>query len=93
MEGLILLIYLAVLAITVIAGVKILTNAGYSGVWILIIFVPIVGFIMALVFAFSDWPVLQELRQLRASAGGSYGGYGSPGGFPPPAPPPPPISQ
>jgi len=90
MEALVLLIYLAVLAITIVAGVKILNNAGYSGVWILIIFVPVVGFVMALVFAFSDWPILQELRQLRASAGGSYG---SPGGYPPPAPPPPPIPQ
>ena len=87
MEGFILLLYLAILAITIIAGVKIITNAGYSGVWILMIFIPLVGFIMALVFAFADWPILQELRQLRASSGA----YGAPPG--PVPPPPPPAAQ
>jgi len=84
-EGFVLLLYLAILAITIIAGVKIVTNAGYSGLWILMIFIPLVGFIMALVFAFADWPILQELRQLRAASGA----YGPPPGAVPPTPPPP----
>ncbi|MDA8400796.1 MAG: hypothetical protein M0008_12305 [Actinomycetota bacterium] len=66
-------ISLFVTMITIIAGVKIIAKAGYSGWWILISFVPIVGTIMFFVFAFSDWPVRRELRALKGS--GVHAGY------------------
>jgi hypothetical protein len=54
--GVLVIIYLLVGVLSVIAWVKILNKAGYSGWWVLISLVPIVNFVMFLVFAFSDWP-------------------------------------
>lgn len=70
-------VYLAIAVISIIAAVKVVTKAGYSGWWVLVAFVPIVGLVMALVFAFADWPVLRELRALRAQVTSSSG-YRSP---------------
>jgi hypothetical protein len=95
--GVLLIIYLAGIVVSLIASVKILTKAGYSGWWVLIAFVPLVNFVMFLVFAFSDWP---SLRQQSAGYFGSpppgaawspspppSGGYLPPtGGYPPAAP-------
>ncbi|MDA8309897.1 MAG: DUF2510 domain-containing protein [Actinomycetota bacterium] len=78
--GVLLLVYAAIVVISIIAAVKVVTKAGYSGWWVLIAFVPLVGVIMALVFAFSDWPVLREVRALRAQVA-SYSGYGTPPGY------------
>ncbi|MGO9456999.1 MAG: DUF805 domain-containing protein [Acidimicrobiales bacterium] len=74
-----LLIYLAIAVLFIIAYVKILSKAGYSGWWVLIGLVPLVGAVMFLVFAFSKWPVQRELEALRAqmNAGSGYG-YGTP---------------
>ncbi len=35
---------------------RILTRAGYSRWWLLVLFVPFVNFIMWWVFAFANWP-------------------------------------
>ena len=73
--------------IGIIAAVKIVTKAGYSGWWILITFVPLVGAVFVLVFAFAKWPITSEVEMLRArfaSAGGyGPGGYGQPGRYGP----------
>jgi hypothetical protein len=98
--GLVLLvIYLAFLVIGIIAAVKVVTKAGYSGWWVLITLVPLVGFVFILIFAFSTWPMTRELELLRAQvhrgggAGvppgefGALGTYGTgPGGGPGPDP-------
>jgi hypothetical protein len=81
--GVLLFVYLAIAALGIIAAVKVVTKAGYSGWWILIAFVPIVGSIFALVFAFSTWPVTREVEMLRARlAGTGFGGPGESGGGP-----------
>jgi uncharacterized membrane protein YhaH (DUF805 family) len=54
------LIYLVALIVALVASAKVLTKAGYSGWWVLMVFVPIVNFVMFLVFAFSDWPALRN---------------------------------
>ncbi len=54
----------------IVAAVKIVTKAGYSGWWVLIALVPLGGAVMVLVFAFSKWPVTQEVETLRAQVGG-----------------------
>ncbi len=80
----------------VIAYVQIVRRAGYSGWWILVLLVPILNVVMLLMFAYKEWPIQRELRELRGWAnqiqrmpapGGysqdpSYGGYGpsTPGG-------------
>ena len=66
----VLVLYLALLILTIVASVKILTKAGYSGWWILIAIVPVVNMIMFFVFAFSEWPVLR--RQSAASRDRSW---------------------
>jgi uncharacterized membrane protein YhaH (DUF805 family) len=101
-SGLIVLIVLLVVlllytVLNIVAVVKIITKAGYSGAWFLIMLVPIVGTIMFYVFAFSKWPVIKRLEAIQRSgqfstgAGGPYGGpggqYGGPQG--PQGPPPP----
>jgi predicted PurR-regulated permease PerM len=40
-------------------GVRILRKAGYSGWWILLIFLPLVNFVAVWVFAYADWPRLR----------------------------------
>jgi Protein of unknown function (DUF2510) len=71
--GAFLFVYLAVAVVSIVAAVKVVTKAGYSGWWVLIAFVPLVGFVMTLVFAFSTWPVLREVESLRAQVRGGYG--------------------
>lgn len=42
--------------IVIIPFWKIVSKAGFSGAWCLLLFVPVVGFLMIWVFAFIDWP-------------------------------------
>jgi hypothetical protein len=84
--GVLVIIYLAVVGLFFVGWWQILSKAGYSGAWVFIALVPLVNIVMFFVFAFSDWPIRRELRQLRSSAQPPvYGGYGYP-----PVPPPPP---
>jgi uncharacterized membrane protein YhaH (DUF805 family) len=76
--GVLLFVYLAIAVLGIVAAVKIVTKAGYSGWWVLIAFIPIVGSIFVLIFAFSTWPVTQEVEMLKRQLGS--GGYGGPGG-------------
>ena len=73
-----LVIELGIGVLTIVAGVKVISKAGYSGWWILITLVPIVGFVMFLVFAFSKWPVQVRLETAERSrpSGGQMGPYG-----------------
>src|SRR2546421_6788687 len=82
----VLIIYLAFLVLGFVAGWKVLTKAGYSGWWVFITLVPLVGVIMFFVFAFSDWPILREVRRLRSSTTPPQQGQGW--GVPPIPPPP-----
>ena len=67
--------YLVIIVVMLVATAQILKKAGYSAWWVLVMFVPLVNIVMYLVFAFSEWPVRRQLRQLQ-------GGPGSPGGYP-----------
>jgi len=77
--GILLFVYLAIAVLSIVAAVKIVTKAGYSGWWVLIAFIPVVGSIFVLIFAFSTWPVTQEVETLKRQLGS--GGYGAPGGY------------
>jgi Protein of unknown function (DUF2510) len=76
----VLFIYLAIVVISILAAVKVVTKAGYSGWWVLITLVPVLNFVMLLVFAFSEWPVVREVKTLRAQLS-SWPGYGAPPGY------------
>jgi hypothetical protein len=52
--------------ITVWAYCKIFHKAGYHWALGLLALVPIANLIIILVLAFGDWPILKELRELKA---------------------------
>lgn len=56
---------LAAMLLALIIYAKLFSKAGYSGWLALLMFVPLVNLGMLLFLAFSDWPVLQELRRLQ----------------------------
>jgi len=68
--GVALALYLVVAVVFLVAYIRIIQKAGYSGWWILVGFVPILNVVMFLVFAFSTWPVVRERDALRS--GGMY---------------------
>jgi hypothetical protein len=94
---------LTFLVLFVIAWVKILNKAGYSGAWVLIGLIPFVNMIMFFVFAFSRWPALDRPSGFYNAPVFNPGGYQPPGSQPlggygaatwqsPVAPPPAPFS-
>jgi len=56
------LIYGAITVLMLIGSVAIVRKAGYSGWWVLSCLVPMLNIVMFLVFAFSDWPALNNAR-------------------------------
>jgi len=66
----------ALFVIYVVAYTNVISRAGYSRWWILIMLVPVVNLIMMLVFCFKEWPVTREVRELRAQLAASQRGYG-----------------
>jgi len=66
---------------------KIFEKTGNSGWLALLMFVPIANIAIILYLAFSDWPVLREVRDLRSRVGYGSSGYIPPAGtYAPPAP-------
>jgi len=57
---------LAFFVLGIIINWKIWSKAGFNGALSLLMFVPLLNFIMICVLAFSEWPVRRELEQLRA---------------------------
>ncbi len=47
---------------------RIFSRTGQPGALGLLMFIPVVGFIMMIVLAFGEWPVLRELMVLRNKA-------------------------
>ncbi len=64
-------VYLALGAIVLLSlsWFRIFDKAGYGG-WVgLLALIPGINLLMMTILAFSDWPVMVELRQLRARLG------------------------
>ena len=78
--------YIAVVAVLfviyIVAYTNVISRAGYSRWWILILLVPVVNLIMMLVFCFKEWPVTREVRELRAQLATAQRGYGAGTGYP-----------
>lgn len=49
--------------------VLIFRKAGYSGIQIILLFIPLVNVIVFVWFALSEWPVEKELKNLKALQG------------------------
>jgi len=60
-----LLVICAVVVVTIVAYWRIATKAGYSGVFSLLMLVPLANIVLLIYFAFTDWPIELELRHLR----------------------------
>jgi len=60
-----IVIAIAIFIFSIVMYWKIATKAGYNGALSLLLLVPIVNFLMLILFAFSEWPVEQEVRRLR----------------------------
>jgi hypothetical protein len=92
-------IVVAIVAVifSLVCQVKIITKAGYSGWYVLTGFVPILGFVMFLIFAFGKWPIQERLEAAERGTGRgypppSYSGSGGPGAEPGPGPGPGPMA-
>lgn len=85
--------YLVLLGFTIWAFTKIMGQAGYSGHWAWLyvgLIIPFVNFLVMIamivlyfMFAFKEWPVRRELRELRAWADEQYRRSGGGGAYPP----------
>jgi hypothetical protein len=78
-SGALLVVYLSILVLSFVAAVKVVTKAGYSGWWVLITFIPVIGTIFVFIFAFAPWPVTREVKMLRAQVAERRGYAGSRG--------------
>ena len=76
-----MVIILAAAALGVLIWGTIFKKAGYSFWMALLMIIPIANLVWFLVFAFSKWPIQQELEALRAQSGYPPSGYAG-GGFP-----------
>lgn len=58
------IVMLAFIAVTFVINWRIVSKAGYNGALSLLLLIPLVGWIMMVVFAFSKWPIEQRLETL-----------------------------
>jgi hypothetical protein len=65
----IIIIVLVLVLLKIICFWKIVSKAGYPGVLSLLTLLPLVNLIMFLVFAFAEWPVEKEVKQLKTLVG------------------------
>ncbi len=69
-----IVVFALLFVVMVTAYTNVISRAGYSRWWILILFVPVVDIVMILVFCFKEWPVTRQLREAQARAGQQYPG-------------------
>ena len=50
----------------VILMVLVFRKAGYSGLQIILLFIPVVNVILFIWFALTEWPIQKELKELKA---------------------------
>ena len=63
-----LLIILMMALIGVVPFYQIFKKAGYQGFFAVLMLIPLINLIMLFFLAFSDWPVLKQLRNFRQPA-------------------------
>ena len=64
-----MLVCLGLLILGLIINWVIAAKAGYSGALSLLMLIPLLNIIILLVFAFSEWPIQQQLREARMRSG------------------------
>lgn len=75
-----ILIAIAMFAFIFYVYYRIISKTGYSGWWVLSLFVPILPLVLLLLLAFKEWPIEERIRQLESNGHNSsgYGSYGTP---------------
>jgi uncharacterized membrane protein YhaH (DUF805 family) len=61
-----LVVMLVLFLISLIVAWRITVKAGYTGVLSLLLLIPVVNFVMLLIFAFSEWPIQAKLRAMKS---------------------------
>jgi uncharacterized membrane protein YhaH (DUF805 family) len=56
------IIGLIILLVYLLPIIKILHKAGYSGWWVILVFIPLINIIFLWVFAYADWPSLRAAQ-------------------------------
>lgn len=82
-------IYAVILAAVIYLYVRVIRKTGYSGWWVLALFVPFLNLVVMILAAVKEWPVERRLAEAEArlAAWGGPGGYGPPPAhLSPPAP-------
>ena len=62
-----LLVLLPLMALSIVPAVFIVRKAGFSGWWVILLFIPIANLIGYLMFAFADWPALDRTTRYPTS--------------------------
>ena len=65
------LVVLISVALTLLVWCKLFAKAGYSWALGLLMLVPIANIVVPFYLAFADWPIQQEVRQLRQRCAGA----------------------
>jgi hypothetical protein len=65
-----MLVVLAMLALTVIIWWRIFAKAGWSGALGLLMLIPLANLVMLLILAFAKWPIQREVETLKAISSG-----------------------
>jgi hypothetical protein len=73
------------LALSILINWRIATKAGFQGPMSLLMLIPLVNFVILLIFAFGEWPVEREVKALRQGGGGPPGAFGGAQSWQPPA--------
>jgi hypothetical protein len=61
-----LLVCLGLLILGIVVNWQIAEKAGFSGAMSLLMLIPLVNFIVLLVFAFTEWPIQRQLREAQS---------------------------
>ncbi len=73
------LVWIAAFVFFLYVNWRIAAKAGYAGALSLLMLIPVFNIVVLLIFAFSRWPIEEQLAAARGYSAASGGGYG-PGG-------------
>jgi hypothetical protein len=66
-------VFLGLLALHLIINWRIATKAGYEGPLSLLMLIPLVNYVILLIFAFSEWPIETRMKALTGGTSPSPG--------------------
>ncbi|MBC5801565.1 MAG: hypothetical protein GIX03_00815 [Candidatus Eremiobacteraeota bacterium] len=67
-------VWIGLIILALVVNWRIAAKAGYAGALSLLMLIPVVNFVVLLIFAFSKWPIEEQLAAARGAGPGT--GYG-----------------